>query len=44
MTAGTLPDDTAAFGALVVATALIVGALNFIPVLALGPIVKALQC
>ena len=41
-TAGTLPSDTLAFGALILATIVIVGALNFFPALALGPIVEAL--
>jgi K+-transporting ATPase ATPase A chain len=43
VTSGTLPDDTVSFGALVVGTVIIVGALNFIPALALGPVVEALQ-
>jgi K+-transporting ATPase ATPase A chain len=42
VTAGSLPDDTVSFGALVAATVIIVGALNFFPALALGPVVEAL--
>jgi K+-transporting ATPase ATPase A chain len=42
-TAGTLPSDGMSFGILVVGTVLIVGALNFLPALALGPIVEALR-
>jgi len=42
-TAGTLPSDTAAFGALVFATIVLVGALCFLPALALGPIVEFFQ-
>jgi K+-transporting ATPase ATPase A chain len=41
--AGSLPDDTVSFGALVLGTVIIVGALNFFPALALGPVVEALQ-
>jgi K+-transporting ATPase ATPase A chain len=41
-TAGTLPSDTPAFGGLVLATIVIVGALNFFPALALGPVAEAL--
>jgi K+-transporting ATPase ATPase A chain len=41
-TAGTLPSDTFAFGALILATIVIVGSLNFFPALALGPIAEAL--
>jgi potassium-transporting ATPase potassium-binding subunit len=37
-TAGSLPSDTPMFGALVLATILLVGALCFFPALALGPI------
>jgi K+-transporting ATPase ATPase A chain len=43
VTSGSLPDDTVSFGALVVGTVVIVGALNFFPGLALGPVVEALQ-
>jgi potassium-transporting ATPase potassium-binding subunit len=42
-TSGTLPSDTVSFGALVLGTVVIVGALNFFPALALGPVVEALQ-
>jgi K+-transporting ATPase ATPase A chain len=42
-TAGTLPGDSAAFGALVLGTIVLVGALCFLPALALGPIVEALH-
>jgi len=42
-TAGTLPNDTPVFGALVFATILLVGALSFLPALALGPIVEFLR-
>ena len=43
VTTGSLPDDTVSFGLLVVGTVIIVGALNFIPALVLGPVVEALQ-
>jgi potassium-transporting ATPase potassium-binding subunit len=42
-TAGTLPCDTSTFGALVFGTILLVGALCFLPALALGPIAEALH-
>src|SRR5450432_2337572 len=42
-TAGTLPSDSATLGALVLGTLLLVGALSFLPALALGPIAEALQ-
>ena len=42
-TSGALPSDTAAFGALVLGTVLVVGALNFLPALTLGPVLEALQ-
>jgi K+-transporting ATPase ATPase A chain len=42
-TAGTLPSDTPAFGALVFATILLLGALCFFPALALGPVLEFLQ-
>jgi len=42
-TAATLPSDTAAFCALVLGTIVLVGALSFLPALALGPIVEALR-
>jgi K+-transporting ATPase ATPase A chain len=42
-TAATLPSDSAAFGALVLGTILVVGALCFLPALALGPIAEALR-
>jgi potassium-transporting ATPase potassium-binding subunit len=43
ITAGTFPNDTPTFGALVLGTILLVGALCFLPALALGPIVEFLQ-
>lgn len=43
MTSGSLPDDTVSFGILVVGTVIIMGALNFFPALALGPVFEALQ-
>jgi K+-transporting ATPase ATPase A chain len=42
-TAGTLPCDTISFGVLVLATVLLLGALCFLPALALGPVVEHLQ-
>ena len=42
-TAGTLPSDTPAFGALVFGTILLLGALCFFAALALGPIAEALR-
>ena len=42
-TAGTLPSDSATFGALVLGTILLVGALCFLPALALGPLAEWLQ-
>jgi len=39
---GTLPTDTPLFAGLTIATVLIVGALSYLPVLALGPIVEHL--
>ncbi len=42
-TAGTLPNDTPTFGALVFGTIVLVGALCFLPALALGPIVEFLR-
>jgi K+-transporting ATPase ATPase A chain len=42
-TSGTLPGDSAMFGGLVLGTVLLVGALCFLPALALGPIAEALQ-
>ncbi|MGO8736793.1 MAG: potassium-transporting ATPase subunit KdpA [Terriglobia bacterium] len=42
-TMGTLPGDSATFGALILGTILLVGALCFLPALPLGPIVEALQ-
>ena len=41
--AGTLPTDTPLFVLLLVGTVLLVGALTFIPALALGPIVEHLR-
>jgi K+-transporting ATPase ATPase A chain len=37
---GTMPSDGFVFGALLAGTALLLGALNFLPALALGPIVE----
>jgi K+-transporting ATPase ATPase A chain len=42
-TSGTLPSDTFTFGFLVFGTVLAVGALSFLPALALGPLLEALQ-
>jgi K+-transporting ATPase ATPase A chain len=42
-TSGTLPSDSTMFGVLVLGTVLLVGALSFLPALALGPIAEALQ-
>jgi K+-transporting ATPase ATPase A chain len=42
-TTGTLPSDSAIFGALLLGTILLVGALSFLPALALGPVAEALQ-
>jgi K+-transporting ATPase ATPase A chain len=42
-TSGSLPSDTVTFGVLVLATVLLLGALCFLPALALGPIVEQLQ-
>ncbi|MBI5490371.1 MAG: potassium-transporting ATPase subunit KdpA [Deltaproteobacteria bacterium] len=42
-TAGTLPSDTPLFALLLAGTVLLVGALTFVPALALGPIVEHLQ-
>jgi K+-transporting ATPase ATPase A chain len=43
VTAGTLPTHTPLFVVLLVSTVLVVGALTFIPALALGPVVEHLQ-
>jgi K+-transporting ATPase ATPase A chain len=43
MTDGTLPTDTPMFAGLVIATLLVVGALSYLPVLALGPLVEHLS-
>jgi K+-transporting ATPase ATPase A chain len=40
---GTLPTHTPLFVILLISTVIIVGALTFIPALALGPIVEHLQ-
>jgi len=40
---GTIPTDTLLFGVVLTATALLVGALTFLPALALGPIVEHLM-
>jgi len=42
-TAGTLPNDTPTFGALVFGTILLGGALSFLPALALGPVGEFLR-
>ena len=42
-TLGTLPSDSVMFGALAVGTIMLVGALSFLPALALGPIAEAFQ-
>jgi len=42
-TAGTLPSDSATFAILVLGTIVLVGALCFLPALALGPIAEAFQ-
>jgi K+-transporting ATPase ATPase A chain len=42
-TTGTLPSDSVTFGILVLGTILLVGALSFLPALALGPLAEALQ-
>jgi K+-transporting ATPase ATPase A chain len=42
-TIGTLPSDTITFGILVLGTVLLIGALSFLPVLALGPIAEYLK-
>jgi K+-transporting ATPase ATPase A chain len=42
-TTGTLPCDTVTFGVLVLGTVVLVGALCFLPALALGPIAEQLQ-
>jgi K+-transporting ATPase ATPase A chain len=42
-TIGTMPCDTATFGVLVLGTAVLVGALCFLPALILGPIAEHLQ-
>ena len=38
-----LPSDTITFGILVLGTVLLIGALSFLPVLALGPIAEYLK-
>jgi K+-transporting ATPase ATPase A chain len=42
-TAAALPSDTVTFGVLVVGVILVVGALNFVPALTLGPLLDALR-
>ena len=42
ITTGTLPTDTPLFAGLTIATILVVGALSYLPVLALGPVVEQL--
>jgi K+-transporting ATPase ATPase A chain len=43
VTAGTLPTHTPLFVAVLVGVVLLMGALNFVPALALGPVVEHLQ-
>jgi len=43
VTTGTLPGDTPTFGVLVFGTILLIGALSFLPALALGPIIEYLR-
>ena len=43
MSLGSLPSDTMTFGVLVLGTVLLVGALSFLPALALGPLMEFLQ-
>jgi K+-transporting ATPase ATPase A chain len=43
VTDGTLPTDTVLFGGLAIGTVLLVGALSYLPVLALGPVVEHLM-
>ena len=43
VTAGTLPTHTPVFALMLIAVVIIVGALTFVPALALGPIVEHLQ-
>ena len=40
VTDGTLPTDTALFAGLTIATALVIGALSYVPALVLGPVVE----
>jgi potassium-transporting ATPase potassium-binding subunit len=43
ITLGSLPSDTMTFGVLVLGTVVLVGALSFLPALALGPLMEFLQ-
>ena len=43
MTAGKLKTDSLLFGSVIVGTALIVVALTYLPVVALGPIIEQLR-
>jgi K+-transporting ATPase ATPase A chain len=43
MTAGSLPCDTATFGVLVLGAVVLIGALCFLPALALGPVAELMQ-
>ena len=43
MTSGTLPTHTPLFVTMLVGVVLLVGALKFVPALALGPVVEHLQ-
>jgi K+-transporting ATPase ATPase A chain len=40
LTVGTLPTDTISFGIFLAATAVLIGALSYFPVLTLGPILE----
>ncbi len=43
VSAATLPTDSATFATVIVGTALLVGALTFLPIVALGPIIEQLR-
>jgi K+-transporting ATPase ATPase A chain len=43
LTAGSLPTDSLLFGIVIVGTAVLVGALSYLPALSLGPIVEHLR-
>ena len=42
VTTGTMPTDTLLFALLTIGTVLIIGALNYFPALALGPLIEHL--